>query len=260
MKLHNIKNKLEERTIEVSENSWDKLASQLDANDKKKKRIGFYPYAACLALLVGFVIFMITKNVGNSVSETVVETETELNNTIPKVEMKEETIPTVIEKIIIKNNTIAIQESAPKVIDNEVVVSKSIPKEKEQLRKELQKEIQNAVVVNEKETSPKILETVIAQKEGAIDPNKELKASIIALSASEKVAITDEEIDALLKDAQKSIQHLNIQDTIDITTIVSADDLLYEVEYELDRSFKQKVFELIKSNIQKTRLVIADSN
>lgn len=256
MKSHNIKNILEERTIEVSENSWDKLANQLDANDQKKKRTRFYPYAACLALLVGFIILMISKNVGNSISETIVETE--LNNTIPKVELKEVTIPTATE--IIQNNTIVIQESTPKAIDNEVVETNLIPEEKVKFEKELHKEIKNAVVINEKEISPKILETVIVQKEVVIDPNKELKASIIALSTSEKITITDEEIDALLKDAQKSIQHLNIQDTIDMTTIVSADDLLDEVEYELDRSFKQKVFELIKSNIQKTRTMIVDSN
>ena len=75
MKSHEIKDILEERTIEVSENSWDKLASQLYANDQKEKRKTFYlPYAACLALLFGVIAFMFVKNEGNKTSETIVDT------------------------------------------------------------------------------------------------------------------------------------------------------------------------------------------
>lgn len=248
MKSHNIKHILEARRMEVSENSWDKLANQLDANDQKKKRIRLYPYAACIALLVSFIVFMMLKTNTAVGTETIVKTEIKSDNNLLKAESKDETIPTVTEKIITQNNSIASEETT------------SIPVKEKQLKTELHKEIQNAVVSTEKEIVPKEIETIIAQKEVVIDQNEELKASIAALSASEKVVIKDEEIDELLKKAQKSIQHLNIQDTIDLTTIVSADDLLEEVEYELDTSFKQKVFELIKTNIQKTRTVIADRN
>ena len=91
-----------------------------------------------------------------------------------------------------------------------------------------------------------------------MDSNSVLKASVAALSANEKIAITDEEIDQLLKEAQQSLIKLDVQKDLDITTFATADELLEEVELELDKSFKQKVFDLIKSNIKKSRTVIAD--
>ncbi|MBC8753310.1 hypothetical protein H2O64_01420 [Kordia sp. YSTF-M3] len=253
-----MKNILEERRMEVSENSWETLASQLDANDQKKKRTRFYPYAACIALLVSFIVFMILKTETTVGTETIVKTEIKSNNTIPKVDQKQETIPTVTEKIITKNNEIAAQESTPKVIEYKVVKDQLHSKQKEQLETELHKEVQNAVVIVKREIHPKGIETFIAQKEVVVDSNAALKASIAALSASEKVTITDEEIDQLLKEAQQSLKKLDVQKDVDITAFATADELLEEVELELDKSFKRKVYELIKNNIQKNRTVIAD--
>lgn len=274
MKSHNIKHILEERTIEVSENSWEKLASQLDANDQKKKRTDFYQYAACLALLVGFILFMITKDATETAGETVVETEKNIQTqdviTSPSIDKEEITDKLFKDamvtneesfhpkKITTENNGVVAQKKTSRVIQNKGIATELTPKEKEQLEIVLQKEIQNVIVVNKKEILPKVIETIIAQKEVMVDLNKDLKASIAALSATENVAITDEEIDKLLKDAQQSFDKLDVKETLDLTTFATADDLLNEVEYELDMSFKQKVFELIKHKIEKTRTAVVD--
>jgi len=258
MKSHNIKSILEERSMEVSENSWEKLSNQLDAYDRKKKRTRFYPYAACLALLVGFILFMLLKTETRLGTETIVKTETKANNHSPKSASQREIILKENENVSIKTEEVVEQESTVKVVDNELIKNKSASKGENKLEVELHKEIQNTVAIAQKENSAKEIETIITQKEKIVDPNAELKASIAALSASEKIMITDEEINELLKEAQQSLKKIAVQKEINSTKFATADELLEEVELELDQSFKQKVFELIKTNLQKTRTVVAD--
>ncbi len=254
MKSHNIKDILEERRMEVSENSWEQLAAQLDANDKKRKRRSLYPYAACIALLVGLITFIIGKSVGES--QIVVDTD----KTIKFQEEIEAPKPVIFKEII---NEEIFKES---IVENkETIQPKPIAVKKEQLKEKhqvetaiaFQKEIQKTVTIQEKENSFKEVETIITQKEVVIDENKDLKASIIALSAAEKITITDAEINQLLKEAEESLSELDIKEE-DVLRFATADELLDEVELELDRSFKKKVFELVKYKISKTRTAAID--
>ena len=265
MKLHNIKKILEERRIEVSESSWDQLASQLDANDKKTKRRNIYPYAACIAVLVGLITFMVSKSFGESQSQTIVGTDE-----IIKIEEEIKTPKPVIFKEEINND----QFKDAMVVNEETTYPKQTTTEKEAFKKEqltpkqrketiveLQKEIKNTVVVQEIKKIPKEIETIITEKEVVVNnANEELKASIMALSAFEKVTITDAEIDQMLKEAQRSLSELNIKKEQDLMRFATADELLNEVEYELDKSFKQKVFDLVKKNVKKGKTLLADRN
>jgi len=262
MKSHDIKDILEERTIEVSENSWEKLASQLDMNDQNKKRKGFYPYAACLALLFSFIIFMIAKkdisqetSIVNS--EETIKLDTESITPSPII-LKEEISDELFKEALVASEESMLPQQTKTIVKAQKEEASISNQQKEKLEVELKKEVQNAVAVNEKIIVPKVIETISAQKEVIIDPNKDLRASIAALSATENVAITDEEINELLKEAQQSFDKLDVKETVDLTAFATADELLNEVEYELDMSFKRKVFELIKRNVQKTRTVVVD--
>lgn len=260
MKSRNIKDILEERSIEASENSWEQLAGRLDAYDNKKKRENIYPYAACVAMLIALIGFLIGKTVGET--QIVVDTEKtiQVQKDIKRQKpvLNKETIENKVEKAIVA------QEETSKI--------KKVQDEKEKLLKEkltqnqqkmsaiaLQKEIQKPISINSsKATLKRNKEKVAAVLQKDVINNDELKASIAALSAAEKVSISDEKIDQLLKEAQQTLQNLNIKETIDITSFATADELLNEVEYELDMSFKQKVFELVKDKISKTRTAAID--
>lgn len=263
MKSHNIKDILEERRMEVSEDSWEKLAGQLDANDKKKKRRSIYPYAACIALLVGLITFIIGKNVGES--QAIVDTD----KTIQVQEEVETQKPIILEEAIhkeaLKESTVEHKTSTqPKITtDKKEITGKEqliTSKQQKETAIAFQKEIQNAVVMKEKENLSKEVETIITQKDVVIDENKDLKASIVALSVAEKVTITDAEINQLLKEAEQSLSELDIKKEKDALRFATADELLNEVEDELDRSFKQKVFEIIKKNFKKGKTLLADRN
>ena len=155
MKSHNIKNILEERRIDVSENSWEKLAGQLDANDQKKKRKSFYPYAACFALLVGFSVFMMLKTADAIGTETIVETEKEATKIPTQVDSKEKIISLETEKFSIKNNTVVTQEETLKSIESKDITTSATIEKATESEIELLKEVQNTVVVNTKEKSLK---------------------------------------------------------------------------------------------------------
>ncbi|EDP98056.1 hypothetical protein U8527_18830 [Kordia algicida OT-1] len=262
MKSHELKNKLEERRMEVSENSWEKLASQLDTNDQKKKRKTFYlPYAACLAVLFGVIAFMFLKNDRNANSDTIVDTNSKeiikQNKDIKTpVVLKEVTNDEIFKEVVVQSEETKLLEKI-KTSPKETSAEKAI---KAPLKIELQKEIQNTVAIHKIDTLLKELQPVVAQKEVELDITKELKASITALSETENITITDEEINQLLKEAQESFAELEVkEEETDALRFATADELLGEVEYELDMSFKRKVFELIKHRVQKTRTALTDN-
>ncbi|MEM6687266.1 MAG: hypothetical protein AAF617_15910, partial [Bacteroidota bacterium] len=254
MKSHDIKNILEERRIEVSAQSWEQLAGQLDANDRKQRRKFFYiPYAACLALLVGWLVFMIATSEKTADNTNMVNQENTILPIIKENERKRNSTPKTLQdpQEVIKETRIAVQESSTKNTKLEATTPKSVSETKEVFAAELQKEVRTAVTMQEKQVPQKI-QTVITEKEVVVDANTDLKASIIALLKDEKMTVTNAEIDQLLKDAQETIKEFDVKENINYTNFATADELLNEVEYELDMSFKQRVYEIVKRNIQKT--------
>jgi hypothetical protein len=64
----------------------------------------------------------------------------------------------------------------------------------------------------------------------------------------------DTEIDALLSEAQLQM------DSDKIKRSVNANSLLQDVEADLEQSFRDKVFESIKTNFKKVRTAVVDRN
>ncbi|MEM6719697.1 MAG: hypothetical protein AAF611_10300 [Bacteroidota bacterium] len=258
MKSHDIKDILEERRIDVSEHSWEKLAGQLDAHDRKQRRKkGYIPYAACVALLVGWLVVMMLKSESGVGDDMIVNQEETIKPTI-KEESQQNSIPQELkeEKAVeetITNTQIANEENVIKDAETAIEVAPT----KAALAAELQKEVKSAVAIQEKKQPIKI-ETTIVQQEAIVNSNADLKASILAFLQDEKVKVTNAEIDQLLKEAQESIKELDVKENINYTNFATADELLNEVEYELDMSFKQRVFEMVKRNIQRTRTADID--
>ncbi|AXG69780.1 hypothetical protein KORDIASMS9_02007 [Kordia sp. SMS9] len=259
MKSHEIKNILEERTIEVSEHSWEKLAGQLDANDRKKRSKKIYiPYAACLALLVSWLVFMMVQSEETTNTDEIANQENTTKPIITKTKENSQdiVIPTKekIQEVIVKDTEVVVETNTSKDADEKEIV----PKATAEFTTELQKEIKNAVVIQEK-IIPQKIETVIEEKEVIITTNDDLKASIVALLKEEKRTVTNAEIDLLLKEARESLKYLEVtKEKVNNTNFATADELLNEVEYELDKSFKQRVFELVKRNVKRTRTADID--
>lgn len=251
MKLHDIKKTLEDRRIEVSSNSWEKLAGQLDANDQKRKRISFIPYAACLAILVGLIFFLLNSKANDT--QNIVNSPNELKPShFQKDEQLKKEVFSEKEHSLTERTVVTKQTTPLKIPVKEETKQQITHTEIHKPSEELQKEVSKTIVV------PKEIQTEIVETVTELPEEKNIKASILELSVKEKIVITDAEIDQLLNEAKKSLSELETKKQENITMFATADELLEEVELELDYSFKQKVFELIKNNLQKSRTVIAN--
>jgi len=80
-------------------------------------------------------------------------------------------------------------------------------------------------------------------------------AKVDALELSD--AVTDAEVDSLLLQAQQDILKENLFNT---DNSVNAMALLTEVEDELDQSFRDQIFESLKTGFLKVRTAVADRN
>ena len=89
---------------------------------------------------------------------------------------------------------------------------------------------------------------------GVID-NKisDIVAQVEQLEQKNKV-VTDEEIEALLLKAQHEITTQQILQS----NTVNASALLLDVESELDESFKDRVFEALKTGFEKLKTTVAE--
>ncbi|KAA1244851.1 hypothetical protein [Aquimarina sp. RZ0] len=255
-----IKEKLEQRAIQPSEGSWEKLEQELDHKEKKKKYKKYW-FVGVAASLIGFL--MITTFM-TSTDEVIKSEQVDLVDTTKKINVEKEPLDSlekieltqtplvqnkkkeepVIENVIKGQHAIVVDAhlKIPEIIDSindfkpmESIVSKTTSVDDNGMN---EKAIDTSVLVNKM-----IIDNKLA---GVIDKIKELKES--------DVLVTDEEIDKLLRNAQQEIT----QQEILKSNTVDALSLLLDVESELDETFKQRVFEALKTGFQKLKTSVVE--
>lgn len=240
---NHIKKELEEREIQPSSDAWSKLSDRLDKTvierQSKKKGYLWYAVAACL---IGLMILSVALfNTTSTISEP--------NSKV--VEGEQKTVEEIndFQKSEIENDVI------------KVVSTESISKEK----KEGSIIKTNVVVVNEEEFS----EQLVAAEDDEVKPKLNrvseeiINTKILQVVAQIDIleqnseALTDAEVDSLLRKAQTEI----LTDKLFRSDhSVDAMALLSEVESELDKSFRDQIFESLKSGFVKVRTAVADRN
>ena len=129
--------------------------------------------------------------------------------------------------------------------------------EKQSLALPVLKKYENAVAVEESQEQPtdeKLDKTTQSQ----IDAEVNDLISKVQEQQNSGVAYSDAEIDKLLRDAQRDIISEKMFDRERNT--ISAEALLYEVEEELDPSFRDRIFEALKDGFMKAREAIVSRN
>lgn len=250
-----LKEKLEQRTLQPSSKAWSQLADRLDKEDQSKNKIAFWWFgiAASIALIIAVSLPFFNSN-AEKAQPIIVDT----NNTIDKGIEKEEVIGGF------KTQEEPIAEDDKHL---ELVTNKNPATSKERMQQE-QKEILKSTIVDESVTMVDELEN--SSKELKIN-----KAPISKLKTFEDIKIqdvvaeiqkmkdtpsgvTDREIDSLLKVVHKEILTQRIYN--DATKTVDADALLQDVEADLEQSFRTKVFEALKTNYNKVKTAVAERN
>jgi hypothetical protein len=255
-----LKDKLEKRSIQPSQDAWNKLSDKLDKAEDKQSNKGFW-WLGIAATVVGVLLAL----------TFVFKLNTE-----------------IIEPVI-------VDTKKENVIDTKVLQNKEVFKESNTLVVE-QKDITETKNNQTKNTNTQIdkapLKTIVNQKQEAIIKEADANSTAVAnanttdatKSNTEKAVevlsfedqkvkdvvaqiqqlqkdnkeITTEEIDALLEVAQKEITMQKLYN--EATNKVDANALLQSVEDDLEQSFRAKVFEAIKSGYESVKTAVAERN
>lgn len=243
-----IKEKFEARRIEPSLESWERISEQLEDKDESGRR-GYFWYgiaASFVGLLIISVFFLSrTDEVVPADGVVGIENRKEAPAKAGPSDRDQEVFEEAKMPSIITNEVV---ESAK---FNEEVVStntREIPVLAE-LAEDVVEDTPNKLNIDEKsvaETEIDLIDTKIAEV-----------VAKVRLLEQDRDALTQAEVDSLLRNAQQDI----LEDRIfKSNRSVDALALLNEVEEELDQSFRDQIFEKLKTGFIKVRTAVADRN
>ena len=241
---NNIREKLENRELKPSPDAWKKLESQLDKKSPKKKTVGwYYLVASVLAILIASSVFLNngTEKVDNKIVKENVHEKDEV------LEVKSQIVSEIMipsEERIFSDETKA--EKQPK--QNTEKLKPQPPQKESAIDKKIKKS--EALATLPKEEIPTLEEDKIFNAK--VD---EVVASVKSLQ-NRNDEVTAEEVETLLNNARLDIQTQRILSS----PKVDATALLQEVEWELEKSFRDKVFDALGEGFNKIRTAISQRN
>ena len=250
----NIREKLEARELNPSVDAWKKLEAKLDkAQPKRKNYVLYYVAASFVGILILASVFFSsnTSEVSNQiVEENVPQIQTDSQPEIIPNKMNSEEVIASEEKNPEKINSEERQKPNPKEV-------KIIPPKKSTIDKKIEKMEAVANISKEEIKAPtKNENAIISEDEKRINTKvDEVVASVKKLQES-KTEVTVTEIENLLNNARRDIQTQKILNNpkVDVTA------LLQDVEWELDKSFRDKVFDALGEGFEKVRTAVSERN
>jgi hypothetical protein len=238
---NHIKKQLEDREMRPSSDAWLKLSNRLDetAIEQPKRRNYFwYAVAACVVGLI--ILSSVFFNATPILSESNIQVVEDDKEVFEKVDDFPET-KTQRNAVVVVSTEGVVEEK----LENKVVKTKVEVLEKDALTETLVA-MSNEVQVPLKDASEEIINTKLLQ----------VLAQVDALEYDNE-ELTDAEVDSLLRRAQEEIL---IDKLFRENHSIDAMALLSEVESELDKSFRDQIFESLKSGFFKVRTAVADRN
>lgn len=243
-----LKEKLENRSIKPSDDAWKKLSDRLDTQEKSNTSKP-YLWLGIAASIVG-ILFVVSQFWNN---ESKIEIEPKIADT-PKTIQQQPKEQIAVEEVLEVNDFVA--KDKPKT---EAIVATQKEIEQEKTRTNVSEAIAEITPKDKKEIDITAKPLQILKKNLSFEEQKiqDVIAQVQSMESQNKV-VTDDDIDALLQQAQKEIK---LNKLINETTgVVDADALLQDVEADLDQSFRSKVFEALKSSYNSVKTAVAQRN
>lgn len=237
-----IKKSLQEREIRPSASAWDSISGQLEASEEpRSKSYYWYGIAASIIglLLVSVWYFHAEKMI--DIPQTVVEE----NQEIPALQEKQQLPKVVFGKKTTIDNTNIEKIIKPKNTDRVAVLP------------EIESSVKKAIVIVEPSIPQEKVVIVPSASNVLIDSKIAEIAAQVGTLEKENGVVTNEEIDALLLEAQQEILENKI---FRKDSSVDPIALLADVENELDKSFRDEIFDALKNGLIKVRTAVADRN
>ncbi|GAB5399124.1 MAG: hypothetical protein Aureis2KO_07090 [Aureisphaera sp.] len=271
----NIREKLQDREIQPSDGAWEKLEGQLGALPNQKRPAYFWMAVAASfvgVLLIGSWLFFGTDS---STEQLVEDNSDKVQEETPYIEDKREEIVAPLNDN--SEEELAVSEEIPEDSSESIIPSE------ENVNTESDKKAIASIEITQQKVEKKVVEnTALDAKMNETmafkDIEEEEKAQVVTNSGEEafiqqKVdqvieevkkiqelnsTVSAEEIDALLAKAQRDIATKRILDSSHQK--VDAQALLMDVEVELERSFRDRVFDALGEGFSKVRTAVAERN
>ena len=248
----NIREKLESRELKPSEKAWDKLQEKLDAEQPQKKTVLWYYVAASVIgiLILSSVFYTNTIEVKDEIVTESVDEKTIDNDLkiIPHSEDAQKYVSTQNNSVVNKPEE---NKGKEKLQSNSNLKTSSpeSPLSTGTKKSEIDKKIDKTKVLANTEKEKSLEEELINAK---VD---EVIASVKELQHNHnEVSIT--EVEDLLNKARREIQAQKILNA----PKVDATALLQDVEWELEKSFRDKVFDALGEGFIKIRTAVIERN
>ena len=249
----NIKEKLEQRAITPSHGSWDKLAENLDTHKEEKSTKGYWWFgvaASIVAIIIVSNSFLNTVIVvdDNTPIQVVIDQDSE--NVIDRESFENESIPTEDTFVVETENTATSE--AENSIKTAATPTQRIAETKRKV-----------IITNQDAKTKKIASNTGLEKQNEFDntiiTNSKKSYAIVetqpTVNDSENL---DYEIESLLSKAKKEVSTKTAINKE--KSKVNAKGLLDEVEFDLDESFRDKVFQKLKVSYKKVSTAVAQRN
>ncbi|MCB0461175.1 MAG: hypothetical protein R2816_04210 [Flavobacteriaceae bacterium] len=254
------KEKLEKRSIQPSQDAWNKLSKRLDKIDNRQNNKGFW-WLGIAAAIVGVLLALtfVFKSNTEIVEPTVADTEKENimdTEVLQNKEVLKESNTLVVEHKDITETKNNLTKNTNTQIDK-ALLKTIVNQKQETLIKEADTNSIAVANANTAETTKPNTEKAVKVLSFEDQKVKDVVAQIQQLQKDNK-EITTEEIDALLEVAQKEITMQKLYN--EATNKVDANALLESVEYDLEQSFRAKVFDAIKSGYESVKTALAERN
>ncbi|WP_010228911.1 hypothetical protein [Gillisia marina] len=247
-----IRRQLQDREITPSAGSWDKLSAKLDTTQDKKKPFAFWMGIAA-SIIGGILILSLAfNNATPSDAPQIVDIPTE------KVEA-EKTPKEISNEILIETEKEPTQLATSEAKNRPVTPNK---KSIVALEKDIQQNNREAVAIIDNESLLK-RQSIITSSEITNDNILDLKLTDaltgVITQTENGQTVTDEEINKLLAEAAAKISQDRYKSDFAVGKI-NAQDLLQDVEFEMDNSFRDKIFEMLKEGYSKAKTAVANRN
>ncbi|MCK0189492.1 hypothetical protein [Arenibacter sp. F20364] len=246
-----IKEKLDKREIVPSDRAWDLLSNQLEPK-KGNVKIGNLQVGVAASIIGLLIMSLIYFNVNDELNTPDVKTVTAPDSGVNHMP---ENLPN--ENSVEGHKVDAATSKAIEIVGTET----------NKTPKELIEDTSSAAIIKEEEIGnviasgeyiePKLVEKELIGPDSLINAKIEEVVAQVNLLEQNNISLTDAEVDLLLKQAQKELFSKRIfRDNHSVDAMA----LLADVESELDRTFREQIFDILKEGYIKVKTAVASRN
>ena len=248
----NIREKMQEREIQPSANAWERLEAKLGEEQRTglSRTYWFAIAASFIGILILASVFM---NLGSEANgELVVEDSSEIITPSNSEELPE----------TLEERELAVEENSSEAIEQQSIIHSKNEQSKPEIAKVVipLKENEAPVAENDLKIKPKTekIEPMIIDQDTFIKNKVDEVVAEVQNKENLNETVTAEEIDALLVEAQREIANQRILNSQ--SKKVDAAALLLDIEFELERGFRDRVFDMLGDGYKKIRTAVAERN